>query len=343
MYLYQVKIKVEQLNTKQLQWLIWLSVSIMIFISLLPMDGGFQSAAYTVVNTGFYALVIYGNISFLYPKLYLRNQKLLYIPAAALLLIAASFGRGLLSWYLYYHYFSKDFKPFTLAIALNSLFGAVLIYILSFIFRIALAYFTLKKETENIILQKSKAELNLLKSQVQPHFLFNTLNNIYYEAYLESPKTALLIERLAEIMRYLVDDNINDQVILSKEVAFLENYIALEKIRLVYPAQITFIKQYRSDLLVPPMLLITFVENIFKHGIDKSSAENKIELTLEEQGDFLHFTASNNFIIKPLQSKNGSGLINLRQRLKLLYGSAFEMSTNSNENSFTAYFKIPLH
>lgn len=306
------------------------------------MDGLLQSAAYTVINTGFYAMVIYGNISLIYPKLYLRNQKLLYISAAALLLLTASFGRGLISWYVYYQYFSKDFKPFTLNIALNSLFGAVLIYILSFIFRIALAYFTLKKETEDILLQKSKAELSLLKSQVQPHFLFNTLNNIYYEAYLESPKTALLIEKLAEIMRYLVDDNINDQVILSKEVDFLENYIALEKIRLVYPVEITFIKEYHSDLLVPPMLLITFVENIFKHGIDKSSAENKIELKLVEQNDYLHFTASNNFITKAQESKNGSGLINLRQRLMLLYGSDFDMRTNSNENSFTAYFKIPL-
>lgn len=342
MYLYRVKLTIEQLNTRQLQWLIWLSVSIMIFISLLPMDGLEQSAVYTLINTAFYAVIIYGNISLLYPKLYLRNHKFLYIPAVIFLLSIAGLGRTFLSWYIYYHYFSTEIKPFTFGIALTSMISGLLIYILSFIIRIALAYFSLKKETEDILLQKSKAELNLLKSQVQPHFLFNTLNNIYYEAYVESPKTALLIERLAEIMRYLVDDNVNDKVLLTKEVAFLENYIALEKIRLLYPAEITFTRQYQEERLVPPMLLITFVENIFKHGIDKSSTKNKIELRLVEKDDFLHFTAFNNFIHKNRVSENGSGLINLRQRLKLLYGSAFEMDTVISENSFTAYFKIPL-
>ena len=88
------------------------------------------------------------------------------------------------------------------AVSANSWLRGALTYTLSFIFRIAIAYFDLKQQSEKILAQKSQAELNLLKSQVQPHFLFNTLNNIYYEAYREAPRTAALIERLSDIMRY---------------------------------------------------------------------------------------------------------------------------------------------
>jgi len=330
----------EKLTTTQLQWLIWLSVSMIIFISLLPMDGPAQSAINTLINTAFYATVIYGNMSWLYPKLYQRGHQFLYVLAVIFLLAIAGLTRGYLSWFIYYTYFSPQYKPFQIGMVLNLLIGGTLTYILSFIFRIALAYFELKKENDNILLQKSKAELNLLKSQVQPHFLFNTLNNIYYQAYIEAPKTALLIERLAEIMRYIVDDSVKDKVTVHKEVQFLENYIGLEQIRLLHKAELDFIQQYDPNLQIPPMLLITFVENIFKHGIDKSSTNNKIQLKLIENNGYLHFTAINNAAIK--KTGAGSGLTNLNQRLALLYGENFAMTVGQTKDNFSAYFKIPL-
>jgi len=332
---------IEKMTTTQLQWLIWLSVSMIIFISLLPMDGAGQSAINTLINTAFYATVIYGNISFLYPRLYERGYIFLYVLSVIMLLALAGLGRGYLSWYIYYQYFSPRYVPFKIGMIVNLLVGGVLTFILSFIFRIALAYFELKKETENILLQKSRAELNLLKSQVQPHFLFNTLNNIYYQAYVEAPKTAALIERLSEIMRYIVDDSVKDHVAVDKEVQFLENYIGLEQVRLVHQAELEFTCQYESNLQIPPMLLITFVENIFKHGIDKSSTVNKIQLKLVQEDGFLHFTAVNNAIVK--QAGTGSGLTNLYQRLTLLYGKAFEMTTKQTGHGYHAYFKIPLN
>jgi sensor histidine kinase YesM len=342
LYIYEVKLTLEKLTIFQLQWLVWFSVCIIIFISLLPMDGIAQSAIYAVLSTGFYALIIYGNISLLYPFLYLRNQKLLYVIGVLLLLGIAGAGRGFFSWFIYYTYFSEAYKPFNYGLIFNYFIASMLIFMLSFIFRIALAYFMLKKQNENILLLKSKAELNLLKSQVRPHFLFNTLNNIYYEAYLEAPRTALLIEKLAEIMRYMVDDNSKEKVALVQEVQFLENYIALEQIRILHPVSLEFNTRYTDDLQLPPMLLITFVENIFKHGIDKSSKNNTVQLTLIEQNGYLHFTAVNSLNTGNHIKPQGSGLDNLRQRLTLLYGANFEMTTKMSAISFKAYFKIPL-
>ena len=306
------------------------------------MDGIGQSAVYAVLNTGFYAFIIYGNISLLYPYLYERNRKLHYVIAVLVLLVIAGAGRAYLSWFIYYTYFSTDDKPFTYGLIFNYAIASILIYLLSFIFRIALAYFMLKEQNKHILLLKSKAELSLLKSQVRPHFLFNTLNNIYYEAYLEAPKTALLIEKLAEIMRYLVEDNAKDQVALALEVQFVENYIALEQIRSLHPVLIKFTTDYPIDLQVPPMLLITFIENIFKHGIDKSSKANQAELSLVVQHGFLYFTAYNNLLTSKSAKAEGSGLDNLRQRLTLLYGPNFKMTTEKDEASFRAYLKIPL-
>src|ERR1700759_4059798 len=171
---------------------------------------------------------------------------------------------------MYNTFFAKVPEVWTFGMTINFIVAGLLTYLLSFVFRIAIAYFTLKQQSEKILVQKSQAELNLLKSQVQPHFLFNTLNNIYYEAYREAPKTAKLIERLSDIMRYFVDESPKDEVSLATEIQFLENYIALEKIRIRHGIDLNFIQDCNKDQRIPPMLLMTFVENIFKHGIDKS-------------------------------------------------------------------------
>src|SRR6202012_4944634 len=140
--------------------------------------------------------------------------------------------------------------------------SGITVFVLSFIFRLAIAYFMIKQASEEALLQRSQFELKLLRAQVQPHFLFNTLNNMYYEAYLDSPRTALLIERLSDIMRYFVDQSIQETVALATEVQFLDNYIALEKIRIRPEPEIEFEKRFDGAMLIPPMLLMTFMENI---------------------------------------------------------------------------------
>jgi LytS/YehU family sensor histidine kinase len=221
--------------------------------------------------------------------------------------------------------------------------GGVLIYVLSLVFRIAIAYFTLKQQTEEILLQKSQAELNLLKSQVQPHFLFNALNSIYYRVYKVDPPSAGLIERLADIMRYFVDESPKDEVPVSTEVAFIENYIALERIRIRHGASVNFEKAYNPDLRIPPMLLMTFVENVFKHGIDKSRRQNRVTISLVQQNDFLLFKTSNHKVDpEPGDQPHGFGIINLTKRLRMLYGEKFELTIDNEGELYTAFLKIPL-
>lgn len=332
-----------QPNTKQLQLIVWLAVLLIIFFSMLPEDGWKEAGIFTIVNGCFYVTVIYGNISFLYPKLYERGHKLLYIILALILVPAAGLTRGFIVETLYNKYFAKVPEPINFGSFINFIVAGFLTYLLSFIFRIAIAYFTLKQQSEKILAQKSQAELNLLKSQVQPHFLFNTLNNIYYEAYREAPRTASLIERLSDIMRYFVDESPKDEISLAVEVQFIENYIALEKIRIRHETEINFVKDYNGEARIPPMLLMTFVENIFKHGVDKSSSENKIDISLVHQDGYLLFQTRNRKHENPGHNlPHGFGIQNLRKRLELLYGERFELNIDCGDKFFTAFLKVPL-
>jgi LytS/YehU family sensor histidine kinase len=259
------------------------------------------------------------------------------------LLVLTGILRGYASIALYQHFLFVKPGPIDLLTLLNYVPGGVLIYILSLVFRIAIAYFTLKQQTEEILLQKSQAELNLLKSQVQPHFLFNALNSIYYRVYKVDPPSAGLIERLADIMRYFVDESPKNEVPVSTEVAFIENYIALERIRILHGAAVNFEKAYNPDLRIPPMLLMTFVENIFKHGIDKSLKENLVTISLVQQYDYLYFTTRNRKVDSEVGDEPGGfGIINLTKRLRMLYGDKFELTIDDEGELFTAFLKIPL-
>ncbi len=332
-----------QLTIARIQWLIWLAVFFIIFFSLLPEEGFYESISFTTISIAFYLLVIYGNIKFLFPRFYQKGYKIQYVIYVILLLVIGGLSRGYLIMAVYNKYMATKPETMTFGMALNYVVAGFLSYMLSFIFRIALAYFTLKQQSEKILAQKSQAELNLLKSQVQPHFLFNTLNNIYYEAYREAPRTAKLIERLSDIMRYFVDESPKDEVSISTEILFLENYIALEKIRIRHEIELNFIKDCNAELRIPPMLLMTFVENIFKHGIDKSSSENQIEISLVQQDGFLLFQTKNRLYDKTgTPETTGFGIKNLQKRLDFLYSNRFEMNIDCSNGFFTAFLKVPL-
>nr|WP_294944252.1 sensor histidine kinase [uncultured Mucilaginibacter sp.] len=332
-----------KLTAIQLQQAVWVSVFVIIMLSLLPMDTVGQSFAYAIIYTAFYAAIIYGNILWLFPRLYQRGYIVLYILAVIIFLFAVGMTRGFVTMTVYNTFFAPKPQLMTFKVLSSFIVGGILIFLLSFIFRMAMAYFDLKRQSEEIIAQKTQAELNLLKSQVQPHFLFNTLNNIYYEAYLEAPRTAGLIEQLSNIMRYFVDESPKQVVSIGTEVQFIENYIELEKIRIRYDISLTFSKDCDATLSIPPMLLMTFVENIFKHGIDKSSTHNKIDISLVQENGRLIFTTENTIpevLLNP--DSTGFGIENLRKRLVLLYKTDFELSTKNNGDIYVARLNIPL-
>ncbi len=192
--------------------------------------------------------------------------------------------------------------------------------------------------------QEKEAELKLLKAQLNPHFLFNTLNNLYGLSVIKSNKLPSLMLKLSDLLRYSLYETKESFVPLEKEIQYLENYIALEKIRLEEKSEITFTKSGRfTTKKIAPMLLIVFVENAFKHlGITKDK-NSKVCITLEVFNDNLHFKCSNtidNTGIEAhhLEKKNsGIGLQNAKKRLKLMYPDKHDLTIVKEQENYSVH------
>jgi sensor histidine kinase YesM len=340
----KMKLVKERVTLIGLQYLAWAAILLISFFAMLSKDGARQSAAVSIIEICYYAAIVYGNIRFLYPRFYEKKRYVFYIAGSILLLVLAGAGKVYLYWLIHSRYVSSVIRWLEPDTYFTFFLSGITVFMLSFIFRLAIAYFMIKQASEEALLQRSQFELKLLRAQVQPHFLFNTLNNMYYEAYLDSPRTAQLIERLSEIMRYFVDQSNQETVPLATEVQFLDNYIALEKIRIRPEPEIGFEKHFDAATPIPPMLLMTFVENIFKHGIDKIGGCNKIGISLVQERGYLYFNTKN-LINKHVRQEitGGLGLANLRKRLSILYNGNFELETINDGQYFTATLKVPLH
>ncbi len=200
-----------------------------------------------------------------------------------------------------------------------------------------------KKWNKNeLLLQKVKqtqldAEIKYLRYQVQPHFLFNTLNNIY--ALIDSApniaKTA--VHSLSKMMRYLLHDSAANKVPLVKEIGFLERYIDLMQLRV--SSNLTLEKSFpiiNRPIQIAPLLLITFIENAFKHGVDAVQASH-IEIKLTIENDAIHYTVINSaFPQNNNITDSGIGLENLKKRLELLYPNRFELVKEEIEMEYRA-------
>ena len=182
--------------------------------------------------------------------------------------------------------------------------------------------------------KRIKAELDLLKSQVNPHFMFNTLNNIYSLILDKNDKAGEAVLKLSGLMRYLLDSGKQKQVSLKQECDFIENYIALEKIRLDNRCRISFnIEGDISVKSIAPLLLIPFVENSFKHGISADAEANFIDIYLNVDKGKITFSVENKVALKKnlLQDKQDkSGIKNVKHRLELLYAEKHTLHIAQN-------------
>ena len=214
--------------------------------------------------------------------------------------------------------------------------GSVLIILIVFVVD---KYYQNKALTE-LRADKLNAELNLLKSQVNPHFFFNTLHNLYGLVVNNSPKAPSLILELSEMMRYTIYKGKEDWVTLEEEVNYMESYMNLQKIRSANLPEISFIQNIKNkDFKVAPLLFIILVENAFKHGVEKLFEGAYVHILINEDAQSLQFEIINNFE-KGAQKEKGIGLDNLKKRLALSYPNKHSLNINQKENTFKVTLKI---
>jgi len=201
------------------------------------------------------------------------------------------------------------------------------------------------KEQRNLQLEKENiaSQLQILKAQVHPHFLFNTLNNIYSNTQVTSPVAAKMIMGLSELLRYMLYECNKPVVLLSKEVKMLEEYIALEKARYGNELDIRINESLEeTGLVISPLLLLPFVENCFKHGTSKMLDQPWISLDISVEDDWFKMKLVNGKIAGSTTTTKGIGLTNVIQRLELLYPEKHELSITDEEEVFIVNLKILL-
>ncbi|MGY3794655.1 sensor histidine kinase [Aquimarina sp. 433] len=237
------------------------------------------------------------------------------------------------------HRLEKIYDYFT------SFLGRSLLFYLLFYFVHQLETLTKYKTLEK---ELHFAKKQLLRNQLHPHFLFNAFNSLYSLSLKNSTETSEYILKLSSMMRYMTDESHPEKVSLSKEIGFIHQYIAIEKIRFGKDAniQFTFTNNTSQPLFIEPFLLITLVENAFKHGFYTNTKNAYVHIALVLDNNELLFSVENSVFKKQHfqeTQRKGKGLENLKNRLKLLYPKNAWLTISKTETVFKAELKIILH
>jgi two-component system, LytTR family, sensor kinase len=293
----------------------------------------------------FYSFAFYRLI----PKVNVKKHSLVrFLLWSSLIIALAFFPVAFLFLFLFVGTPDSESTAFNLS-AFNTVFQAFITVPVTW-----LIYKYQQKGNEEVIvlkkeLRQSTANIDFLRSQINPHFLFNALNTLYGTAIQENAeRTSEGVQKLGDMMRFMLRENMQEKISLSREIDYLENYIGLQRLRTDNNPAIqiqTNIDSRPTMFQIAPMLLIPFVENAFKHGISFREP-SYIKVTLEIKDKTLYFDVHNSKHERntkdPEKDKSGIGLENVRQRLKLLYPGRHELSIRDNPKEFFIHLTIQL-
>jgi two-component system, LytTR family, sensor kinase len=294
---------------------------------------------YPAINIGLFYL----NYLFLIPKLLDKKRYATYIIVIVITIIL--FGLGKYGVGLIY-------KPYVLVrmkqvlgfwqYFIGTIFTSLTFVFLSTVLKFTTDWFLNERIQRDLENQRLSAELSFLKSQINPHFLFNSLNSIYSLAYQRSETTPEAILKLSEIMRYMLYECNDNEVALKKELQYLQNYIELQKIRFGEKAYIDFkINGKVEDQQIVPLLLIAFIENAFKHGVANDPASS-IRLLIEVDKNHLYFFIQNKKHNNNRDALGGIGLVNVKRRLDLLYPNKYKLEIIDENETYSCELSLEL-
>ncbi len=287
---------------------------------------------------GFMGIATYINLYLLIPRYLFRNKYWHYAGFVSLLVIATA----LLIAFWMTEFDQMDWLSRFIVMIIN----VVLFLLLTSGGKFLIEYLQKMIKFKEIENKQLKAELSLLKAQVHPHFMFNTLNNLYSLIISNKNEEAAGITlRLSDLMRYLLESSKTDKISLKKEIRFLEDYIDLEKIRLPRDAKASFkVSGFKDDLIVAPMLFIPMVENAFKHGFQSHDKNPFARFTLSIQANEIFFEAINSKGKHqvPRDLYSGLGLENLKKRLSILYPEKHLLEISDTDETYKILLNITL-
>lgn len=326
-------------SLKRYKWSPDILFWVIVLLMLTSIDGTFYLSNLLTqgISVFFYVVLIYFNLYYLIPVYLTEKRFWLY---CLLLILSVLLLTPVMIVILYLRFTGFEEAQQKILNDQESMFIANFVYAGgSTIFKIISDWAKHQREKKELEKQTMQSELRFLKSQINPHFLFNTLNNLYALTLKKSEKAPEIVLKLSEMMRYMLYECNEKYVPLSKEVAYMQNYIELEKLRQGKGADMSFeIHGEIRDQKITPLLLIPFIENSFKHGVKNTLQDGFVHITMIVEEQFLQFEVINS---KPaLAPKNehnksgGIGLVNVQRRLNLIYPDKYELQVNNTPNTY---------
>ncbi|MCC7224031.1 MAG: histidine kinase [Chitinophagales bacterium] len=301
----------------------------------------------SLCTTAIHAFLVYFNLWYLIPKFYNRERYLLFYGIIVLVVFAILPIRVVLDNWLLGGGEKIMTHLYTFSYLGNTLLSLVVMVFVSGSWRANEQWHYTQRLKHEIKNYRLEAEMRLLRSQVNPHFLFNALNNIYALTFTNAQQAAPAILQLSGMMRYMLESSRLENVSLDKEIQYIYHYIEMQQLKKAQRQNIRFeIHGLTAGIMVEPMLFMPFFENSFKHGNIETYADAWIRSALEVTNEGITFKIENstdpNAKKRHHDQENGTGIENVQQRLALRYGDAYTLDIDDHPYIFSVRLKLPL-
>ncbi len=306
--------------------LFWLLLAILLTVIGEHTKSLLFSFLMEIINLSFYAGVVYYNIFYLIPKFLSRKKFGKYIAYLVVTIVVATMLKVVVFSLVHTGFDSKVW-----VVNQGYIFLALfLIAVASTIAKISVDWVTYQREKQEIITKNVTSELRFLRSQINPHFLFNTLNSLYALTLKKSDIAPEIVLKLSEMMRYMLYECNEKSVLLANEVNYIKNYLALERLRHGDHVDIQFeITGEINDQRIAPLFFIPFLENSFKHGLNHELVDGFVHINLNVEENSVHLNIKNSkpeaMPMAASKRSSGFGLANVRQRLNMIYPDKHEL------------------
>lgn len=305
-------------------WLAYAALLISLLSYFIPLS---QAIPRALANVGFHAGLTYLNLQWLFPKYLLKKRYTIYF-------IWSMIGVFFFSACHFFIFspivegFAPDVDPEVRYFG-RTLTSMIAVYLISILYAFVIDFLQREKREARVQSKQLESELKFLKSQLNPHFLFNTLNNVYSLCHLKDEKAAPMVMKLSELMRYMLYDCQSPTVSLEKEIQFLQSFISLQKLKTDWEQQIDFsVRGIVQGHRVAPLLFLPFFENLSKHSDLDMNPKAWVKITLvTDKENSIQFEMKNTIRKLPntQMEKSGIGLSNLQKRLELVYPNKHEL------------------
>jgi len=325
-----------RLLVELIAWFALFFFPVVLFPGFWPkfVDGDLNPKFLGLALTNFFLISFYyTNLYYLIPRFYFQKK---FVPYVVLLL-------SYLAMAVFVLQIRSDFNPLPsppFRFANAAFIGSIIIrFIMIFLLSLGISSYNRLKQIER---EKMKAELSYLKAQINPHFLFNTLNSIYALTVKKSDNAPESVTKLSGIMRYVITDAAQEFVPLDKEIDYITNYIELEELRLTSKVRMEYkVRGTFTGKKIAPLIFVPFIENAFKHGVStKENSTIEISITVEEND--LNLLVKNTKVhVRTLS--NGLGIENARMRLQLLYPGKHQLVIKNDDSEYAVSLKMNLN